>query len=306
MTEPSTIAPQLTVALTFDSDGMSDGIRRRDSPVKLSHGEFGPRVAVPRILELLERERIPTTWFVPGHTLVTFLSNTEAILAGGHELACHGWYHEDLSELSGKAQRAILERWVEAATRRTGVAPKGFRAPYWALGRKTLELVLEAGFVYDSSLMADDYRPYHVRLDDRHSTKKGSTFGSESALVEVPIYWALDDWPHFEPGPGRDGLSAPSKVLEIWLGELHYAYAHAPGGLLTLTMHPECIGRGHRMAILEQFIAEAKALEGVVFARLDTYLEGWAGSSTPASPVEPETIATQPEPSASEPEAGWV
>ena len=92
---------------------MSDGIRRGDAPVKLSHGEFGPRVAVPRILELLARERIPTTWFVPGHTLVTFLSNTEAIVAGGHELACHGWYHEDLSELSGKAQQEILERWVD-------------------------------------------------------------------------------------------------------------------------------------------------------------------------------------------------
>lgn len=273
--------PRLTVALTFDSDAISDGIRRGNSPVKLSHGEFGPRVAVPQILELLERERIPTTWFVPGHTLVTFPSNTEALLAGGHELACHGWYHEDLSELAGDEQQAIIERWVTAARSVTGVDPKGFRAPYWALGRETLELVLGAGFVYDSSLMADDYRPYRVRLGDRHSLKKGSRFGTESALVEVPIYWALDDWPHFEPGPGRDGLSAPSKVLEIWLGELRYAHAHAPGGLLTLTMHPECIGRGHRMAILERFISEAKALDGVVFARLDAYLAGWAGSSQP-------------------------
>ena len=62
-------------------------------------------------------------------------------------------------------------------------------------------------------------------------------------------------------------------MLEIWLGELRYAYDHAPGGLLTITMHPECIGRGHRMAMVEQFIAEAKALDGVVFDRLDSYLE---------------------------------
>jgi peptidoglycan/xylan/chitin deacetylase (PgdA/CDA1 family) len=292
MTDAGTAAPRLTVALTFDSDAISDGIRRGDSPVKLSHGEFGPRVAVPRILELLERERIPTTWFVPGHTLVTFPSNTDAILAGGHELACHGWYHEDLSELAGKAQRAILGRWVETATRLTGLPPKGFRAPYWALGRKTLDLVLDAGFTYDSSLMADDYRPYHVRLDDRHSIKAGTTFGTESALIEVPIYWALDDWPHFEPGPGRDGLSAPSKVLEIWLGELRYAHAHAPGGLLTLTMHPECIGRGHRMAILERLIAEAKALDGVVFARLDAYLEGWGRAEIAASAAWPAASST--------------
>jgi peptidoglycan/xylan/chitin deacetylase (PgdA/CDA1 family) len=269
---PEPAAPRLTVALTFDSDAISDGIRRGDSPVKLSHGEFGPRVGVPRILELLAHESIPATWFVPGHTLETFPDSTAAILAGGHELACHGWYHEDFSQLPGEEQAAILARSVEAVRRVTGAPPKGFRAPYWALGPETLELVLRAGFEYDSSLMADDYRPYRVRLGDRHSVDHPSTFGAESALVEVPIYWTLDDWPHFEPGPNRDGLSAPSKVLEIWTGELRYAYEHAPGGLLTITMHPECIGRGHRMAMLKAFIAEARSLGGVAFSRLDEYL----------------------------------
>lgn len=271
--------PRLTVALTFDHDAISDGVRRGDSPVKLSHAEFGHRVGVPRILDLLERESIPSTWFVPGHTLVTFPDDTEAILAGGHELACHGWYHEDLSELPPGDQRAILDRSVEAVRRVTGAPPNGFRAPYWALGAESLPLVLGAGFEYDSSLMADDYRPYRVRLDDRHSIEDGTTFGAESVLVEVPVYWAMDDWPHFEPGPGRDGLSAPSKVLEIWTGELRYAHAHAPGGLLTVTMHPECIGRGHRMAMLEAFVGEARALDGVVFERLDTYLDRWRASS---------------------------
>jgi hypothetical protein len=69
----------------------------------------------------------------------------------------------------------------------------------------------------------------------------------------------MDDWPHFEPGPGRSGLSAPSAVLEIWTEELRYAHEHAPGGLVMITVHPECIGRGHRMAMLERFIEAAAA-----------------------------------------------
>jgi peptidoglycan/xylan/chitin deacetylase (PgdA/CDA1 family) len=268
------MAPRLTVALTFDHDSLSDGIRRGDSPVKLSHAEFGHRVGVPRILELLERERIPSTWFVPGWTMTTYPGDTEAILAGGHELGTHGWFHEDFSELGTAEQRGILERSIEAVRGFTGAPPKGFRAPYWALGRETLELVEDVGFVYDSSLQADDYRTYRVRRGDRHSVTEGSTFGSEGRLLEVPGYWAMDDWPYFEPGDGgRDGLSAPSRVLEIWTGELQYAHSHAPGGLLTLTMHPECIGRGHRMRMLEAFITEAKSLDGVVFDRLDRYLE---------------------------------
>ena len=267
--------PRLTVALTFDHDSLSDGIRRKDTVVKLSHAEFGHRVGVPRILELLEREHIPSTWFVPGWTMTTYKDDTDAIVAGGHELACHGWFHEDFAELDDISQQGVLQRWVEAAKAASGVAPKGFRAPYWSLGRLTLDHVLAAGFTYDSSLMADDYRPYRVRLWDDHSVERGSTFGEESALREVPVYWTLDDWPQFEPdgARGRDGMSAPSKVLEIWLAELRYAHAHAPGGLLTVTMHPECIGRGHRMAMLEAFIAECRTLDGVVFDRLDRYLE---------------------------------
>ncbi len=269
--------PRLTVALTFDHDSISDGVRRGDPPVKMSHAEFGVRVGAPRILALLADRGIASTWFVPGHTLETFPESTAAILAGGHELACHGWFHEDFATLSRDEEREIIERCAAAVERVADVRPQGWRAPYWSLSAHTLGLVAAAGFVYDSSLMADDYRLHRVRVGDRHSLTEGSRFGPEGPLVEVPISWALDDWPHFEPSSDgdRDGLSAPSKVLEIWTEELRYAHAHAPGGLLTITMHPECIGRGHRMAMLERFIDAVTALDGVVFDRLDRYVERW-------------------------------
>ena len=74
-------------------------------------------------------------------------------------------------------------------------------------------------------------------------------------------------------------MSAPSKVLEIWLEELRYAWDASDGGVLTITMHPEAIGRGSRMRMLERFIAEAKALDGVVFERLDRLVERWLGGA---------------------------
>ena len=267
--------PRLTVALTIDADYVSDSVRRGDPVVKFSHGEFGARVGMPRLLDLCQRRSIPATVFIPGHSLVTWPDLALRTVAAGHELAVHGWYHEDFSELSDAAASAILARARDAITEITGAPPAGHRAPYWALGARTLELVEAAGFTYDSSLMSDDFRLSRVRHGDRHSVEAGSTFGATGALVEVPVYWGLDDWPQFEPAAGRDGLAPPSKVLEIWLGELRYAHAHAPDGLLTVTVHPECIGRGHRMAMLEAFVAEAQALPGVVFDRLDRFVARW-------------------------------
>jgi peptidoglycan/xylan/chitin deacetylase (PgdA/CDA1 family) len=275
--------PRLTVAITVDHDAISDGVRRGDSPVKLSHGEFGPRVGAPRLLELFARESIPTTWFVPGHTVVTFPESVRAVVDGGHEVGTHGWYHEDFAELSRDDQRDILERSRDAVAEASGEAPRGFRAPYWSLGRETLELVEAAGYRYDSSLMAGDAWPYRVRHGDRHTTAEGTTWGRESSLLEVPVYWAMDDWPHFEPGPSRDGLSAPSKVLEIWTGELRWAWDHEPGGLVMVTLHPECIGRGHRMRLVERFIAACRELDGVVFDRLDRHLDRWGARTEAAS-----------------------
>ncbi len=270
---------RLTVALTFDHDAISSEVDRGEGPVLRSRGEFGPRVGAPRILELLRREAIPSTWFVPGHTIVSFPDSVAAVVADGHEIGCHGWAHEDLSALEPGAERDVMVRSVEAITRVAGIAPRGFRAPYWALSEQTLDLAAELGVRYDSSLMADDVRLHRVRRGDHHDRTR-SDLGTPGPLVEVPISWALDDWPHFEPGAkGVGPMSAPSKVEEIWLGELRYAWDREPGGILTLTMHPEAIGRGHRLVMLERFIAVARSLEGVVFDRLDRIVERWSAAN---------------------------
>ena len=270
----------LTVALTVDADFISDSIRREDPPVKVSHGEFGARVGMPRLLESFARHGIPSTLFAPGHSMETWPELFRQAVGDGHELAVHGWYHEDFAELGVDEQRGILDRAIETIGSLSGAPPAGFRAPYWSLGPRTLEVVRDAGFRYDSSLMSDDFALQRVRIGDVHSVTAPTRWGEEVDLVEVPVYWALDDWPFFEPGNGRDGLSAPSRVLEVWTAELRYAYERAPGALVTLTVHPECIGRGHRMAMLERFVAEVQALDGVRFERLDRVVERWRASSS--------------------------
>jgi hypothetical protein len=154
----------------------------------------------------------------------------------------------------------------------TGASPAGFRAPYWSVGPTTLDLVEAVGFRYDSSLMAHDYDLYRIRHGDRHSIVDGSHWGRRGALVEVPVYWAMDDWPHFEPGPGRPGLAAPSAVLEIWTEELRYAQANAPVAW-PRAVHPECIAWS--LDGDARTVHRDAASPSVVFERLDTLVCRW-------------------------------
>lgn len=94
--------------------------------------------------------------------------------------------------------------------------------------------------------------------------------GQEVDLWEFPVDFCLDDWPYFtfNFNPLRVGLSAPSKVFEVWAGEFDYMIEHEHSGVFTLTMHPQVIGRGHRMVLLERFIRHVLSQGSACLARM--------------------------------------
>jgi peptidoglycan-N-acetylglucosamine deacetylase len=272
--------PESTVCLSFDVDAMSVWFGYdRTTPAMLQRGEYGIRVGMPRILRLLDEHQIKATFFIPGHTVESYPGTAEQVLAAGHEVGHHSWAHQDPSTQSAGEERADLERGL-ATLERVGVVPAGFRSPSADLSEHTLGLLEEHGFAYDSSLMADDLTPYRPRIGDEVTAQTPLRRGREAAFWELPMSFELDDWPHFQFnfGPYRQGLAAPSAVLEIWQGELDWMVDREGGGVLTVAMHPQVIGRGHRMAMLERFIEHAAA-RGARFARMADVAAGLGASS---------------------------
>lgn len=268
--------PRATICLSFDFDAVSlwIGPYGATSPSMISRGEFGV-VGVERILRLLEKTSLPATFFVPGHTADTYPESVRAIAAASHEIGHHGYLHENPLALPSKeAERAVLQRGLDALNRVAGVHPIGYRSPAWDNSPHTIELLREFGFQYESSLMGRDFEPHWCRVGDEIRKDGPYGFGQDVDLVELPVSWILDDFPHFEyvrlGNRLSPGLSAPSKVEEIWRGEFDYLYREVPGGVLTVTMHPQVIGRGHRMLMLERLIAYFQQHDGVRFATMAT------------------------------------
>lgn len=256
----------------FDFDAMSGFISRGlTSPTPISRGEFGP-VAVPRILDLLKKYKVRATWFVPGHTLETYPVECRKIFDAGHEIGHHGWTHRPPNDMTREQEEGGLVRANEQIKKLTGRNARGYRSPSWDLSPHSVELMLKHGFFYESSMMGNDHRPYRIRQGDVIELEKPAVFGKETKLIEMPVSWSLDDYPHFEflrtKATILQGLMNAEAVLGNWIADFRYMKGLTDWGILNYTFHPFVIGRGHRMMVLETLL-RTLAEEDATFMALE-------------------------------------
>lgn len=243
------------VALSFDSDHETNELRDGgESPGKLSQGQYGNRQGVPRILDILARNGVPATFFVPAVTALLYPDEQRRIVSEAHEIGIHGWIHERNSVLPIEAERDLMLRSADTLESISGVRPVGMRTPSWDFSPNTLTLVREMGLIYDSSLMAD--------VDCYELLENGEPTG----VVELPVEWIRDDAVYFNMNrfSGLRPHTSPEAVFDIFRREFEAAYRE--GGLFQLTMHPHVIGYRSRLWILEELIALMRSLPGVWFA----------------------------------------
>ena len=117
-----------------------------------------------------------------------------------------------------------------------------------------MELLLKHNFVYESSMMGNDYMPYRVRKGDVVTLDQPMTFGPQTPLIELPISWTLDDYPHFEflrtKTSVLPGLMNADSVLGNWISDYAYMQQHVDWGVLSYTF-PAKAGTGAKAQPLD-------------------------------------------------------
>ena len=258
---------RVAVALSFDVDNATHSLARGLLGAnELSVGEYGAIDGLPRILRVLDKYGVPASFFIPAVSDLLHPQMVRDILSNGrHEVGVHGWIHEDLPALNNEAEeRRLLNDAIASLTKSMGKRPVGYRAPSWAFSPYTMQQVKDAGFLYDSSLMASD-DAYEILLA-----------GKPSGVIELPIAWILDDYPHLAVPGGA--MPSPELVLQVFQSEFDSAYDE--GGLYVLTLHPHITGHRSRVAALDQLIAHMRSRPGVWFAtheQVARYLRAQAG-----------------------------
>jgi len=278
---------KITISVDFDaiSAWLGTGQHPDNNTSDYSSGYFSGRVGVPRILKLLQKHGLAktTTWAIPGHSMETFPKQTQAIVDSGAEIALHGYSHEGSAQMTAEQERQVLAKTIELATNLTGKRPRGYRAPLYQLSERTIALLQEHDFLWDSSLTHDDSTPYF--LPTKPAPIKPINFGKDphnatwlhpspdfdelpkSRLVEIPGNWYAEDatplsyYPH---QANTAGYVDVRQVERMWMDRFNWLRSEVQDGKEDLTvygliLHPDTSGMAHVIGMLERFLVWLKS-----------------------------------------------
>ncbi len=239
-----------------------------DSMLHLQHGDRAfeqyatlsylryDEVAVPNIVRACAQIGIHSTFFVPGWCVERYPEMCETIVAGGHEVAYHGYMHEAPNSQTPDGELAWQRRASDAIAALTGRRPVGCRAAHAGASAHTMDYLLSEGFLYDSSL-ANDHDPFLLDL------RTGS-------LLELPCEVTMSDWPHYAHVPDFGYLmppKAPEQAIAVFSSELEAAYES--GGFLTTIWHPHVSGRPARLRAWVKWVQELKTRSDIWITSLE-------------------------------------
>jgi peptidoglycan/xylan/chitin deacetylase (PgdA/CDA1 family) len=240
------------VVLSFDLDAeylWKVWLNGKPSLIDLSQGTYDIEVALPRVLTMLKRQGLRATFFVPGAIAEKYPEAVRSIVQEGHEVGHHGYKHEDFSKLTYNQERKAIEKGAQLIRDVCGSYPVGARL---IPGKNTYALLAQLGFLYNSVLMDSDL-PHQVNIE-----------GLGTQLVELPVSFSFNDTAYFVYTFGMSKpLLTPRMVEEVFRDEFDAFYGE--GGYCMFMLHPQVIGRPHRLLMLERTIEYMKSKGDVWF-----------------------------------------
>jgi polysaccharide deacetylase family protein (PEP-CTERM system associated) len=143
---------------------------------------------MPALLDLLERTGTRATFFVLGWVAERLPDVVRAIAARGHEIGCHGYSHDRITDQSEEVFRDETRRARVLLQDLTGRDVTAYRAATFSVTRKTLwalQALAECGFTMDSSVVPVRHDRYGI-----HDTPQGPyrwRLRDGLSLLEVPV-----------------------------------------------------------------------------------------------------------------------
>jgi peptidoglycan/xylan/chitin deacetylase (PgdA/CDA1 family) len=219
--------------------------------------EYGSRAGVHRVLRLFDEYGVKCTAFAAAVALAANRQVADWLIESGHEICSHGWRWSEQWTMTREEERECIGRAVELFHKVCGVRPEGWYSRYGP-SIHTRELLVEAGFLYDSDAYNDDL-PYFTPVN-----------GKQHMVVPYSMTYSDGRFPEGHFGP-------PSDLFEMLRAAYDYLWEEGATHprMMSIGLHPRYIGQAGRTAALRDFIAHAQSRGSVWFARRSDIARWW-------------------------------
>ena len=220
--------------------------------------EYGSRVGVWRLLNLLDKYEINSTFFCCALALERNTEVAKEIVSRGHEVCGHGYRWEEYHLLDQEAERRAIQKTVASFIQTTGERPLGWFTRYSPSVHTRQLVVEEGGFIYDSGALNDDL-PYYVPVNDK-------------PWLVIPYSMETNDSRFW-----RGGLVSTSDFYEYLKDTFDCLYEEGQTHpkMMSVGLHCRIAGRPARSKAVERFLQYAKSFPGVWFARRVDIARWW-------------------------------
>lgn len=212
--------------------------------------EFGERVGVFRMLEILQKEGIQTTFFPTGITVMNYPDVFKEIVGQGHEVGTETWIHDYSYMKRRDKEKKDLQKTVKIVQETVGYSPKGYLSTGVAPSADTPEIITELGYTYWMDPQHEE-TPYTLKLKGKE-------------LTVLSYYTDLNDYSSYQ----RAGRT-PQELLQMWKDcfDCLYEEGESDPKFMIWGNHPFIGGRPYRAMLFREFIRYAKGHSKVWFAR---------------------------------------
>ncbi|MHC8394945.1 polysaccharide deacetylase family protein [Pseudomonas sp. LB3P93] len=245
----------------------------------LSVWRYGTQRGVDRLLDLFAELGVKSSWCIPGIVAEENPEHIRAIQAGGHEIACAGYRHQNYDLLDLAEQSAEIAKGCEALTALTGQRPTGFRLPAGNGAPGFIEALRDQGIRWSSSWRGDDLPFAHPTAPE---------------IIEVPLHYELEDEPYFAFNLSPAVPPAQSRIASYshTLGNLQMDFAgfHRFGLCYVLRLHPEIIATPGRIGVLRELLQGIQQHDDVWIATAGEVAQWCTVSAAPVTEDHPASV----------------
>ena len=145
------------------------------------------------ILRHLDSYKAQATFFTLGYIAEKHPELIEEIIAKGHEISSHGYYHKDLRKISPSEFEKELSDSIKILEKISGDKVLGFRAPFFSISKNNFHMleIIKKYLKYDSSIFPVKTSLYGIPDAPRYiylmSNKNPLTEDKDSNFTEIPL-----------------------------------------------------------------------------------------------------------------------